>query len=108
MQYSRQSEEEFSIEPWPEKHCVQAGLSHHREDNLNFETASTVSDDRSWQQTEESSAEELGEEALSWAAVDVEIEWEDNYMWHRDERSLFHLSPPQPDVLNPPLPIRSF
>ena len=98
MHYSQKSEEAFSIEL--EKHSVHAGLSHHKEDNLNFETASTVSDDRDWQQTNESSAEEQGEDALSWAAVEVDIEWEKN-LWLSDERSIFYLPPPPPESLSP-------
>ena len=91
MQYSQQSEEAFSIEL--EQHCVDAGLTHHKANNSDFEIASSVSEDSIRQPTEESSAEELSEEVLSWAAEDNEINWEEEF-WHRDERSLDFLPPP--------------
>ena len=52
-------------------------------------------------QKEESSAEELGEEALSLAVDDNEIDWEQN-LSHRDDRSLDYLSPPPPYSMYPP------
>ena len=100
MQYSQQSEEAFSIEL--EQHCVDAGLTHHKANNSDFEIASSVSEDSIRQQTEESSAEELSEEVLSWAAEDNEINWEEEF-WNRDERSLDFLPPPSTLPVLPPL-----
>ena len=93
MLHSQQSEEAFSIEL--EQHCVEAGLSHHKANNSDFEIASSVSEDSIRQSAQDSSAEELSEEVQPWTAEDNKINWEEEY-WYRDERSRDFLPPPQP------------
>ena len=80
------------------------GISEQYEDNFNFENASTASDNQAdtWQQQLESSAEEYGEEALSWAADENEFNWEEILVWSNEDLSSNLLSPPQPDFLKPP------
>ena len=103
MQLSQQSEERVSM--MVDQYLFEMGISEQYEDNFNFENASKASDESKadyWQQQQESSAEEYGEEALSWAADENEFNWEEMLVWNNEDQSSNLLSPPQPDFLKPP------